>query len=180
MADRDEPRRADGFARIRQWGDPALRAAARPVERFDAALGGQIAEMTEIMEDVGGAGLAAPQIGRLNRVLVYRPDAETAPRALVNPVILSRAGSERDLEGCLSLGRAQVHVAVERAGELVVEATGAAGECVRVEAAHGHARVLQHEIDHLDGILMLDRADPAQRRAALHALATGVAWSPGA
>ena len=108
---------------------------------------------------------------------IRRPEAEAAPRALANPVIVDRAGRETDLEGCLSLGRAQVHVLVERASELLVEALDLDGEQVRIEAEHGHARVLQHEIDHLDGVLMLDRIDSAQRRAALRALREGVAWT---
>jgi peptide deformylase len=172
-------RRAAAFERIRQWGDPVLRSRAREVDEFDDALRRQAEEMVRVMEAAHGAGLAAPQVGVTNRVLVYRPDPETAPRALVNPVVEEASeDTARDLEGCLSLGRAQVHVEVERPRAVVVAARDVDGEEVRIEAEDRHARVLQHEIDHLDGVLMLARADPEQRKAAVRALREGVPYSP--
>jgi peptide deformylase len=168
----------DPFAAIRQWGDPALREPARPVEDFDDALAAQAAELIELMEGAEGAGLAATQVGVLRRVFVYRL-GEDAPVAVVNPVIV-RVGEEvvTGLEGCLSLGNAGVLVEVERPLEVVVQAQDVAGEPLTIEAEGLHARILQHEIDHLDGVLMLDRAPKEQRRAAVRALGRGEPWRP--
>ncbi len=175
----DDARRAAAFARIRQWGDPVLRTPARPVEVFDAALARQAEEMIDLMDAARGAGLAAPQIGLLQRLLVYYPGADDPPRALVNPVVESASPEQAvDLEGCLSLGRAGVYVDVPRAVAVVVTGNTVAGDPVRIEAEGGHARVLQHEIDHLDGVLMLARTEPAQRRAAIRALNAGEFWQP--
>jgi peptide deformylase len=175
----DSTRRAAAFERIRQWGDPVLRTPARPVEVFDAALAEQAQDMIRLMDAAHGAGLAAPQIGLLQRLLVYYAGADEPPRALVNPVIES-ASTEQDidLEGCLSLGRAGVYVEVPRAIAVVVTGNTVDGEGIRIEAEGGHARVLQHEIDHLDGVLMLARTAPAHRRAAIRALNAGEPWQP--
>jgi len=170
----------DGFARIRQWGDPILRTPAAEVTAFDAALAGQIADLTAVLDRVGGgAGIAAPQIGSLTRVVVYRTVLDGPVHALVNPVY-TRAGDETVLarEGCLSLGRATVLVDVERPVAVTVEAQLPDGTPTRFEADGDHARVVQHEIDHLDGVLMLERALPDHRRAALRALAAGEPWRP--
>jgi peptide deformylase len=168
----------DPYAVIRQWGDPALREKAREVEDFDAALGEQVAELLQVMFDADGAGLAATQVGVLRRIFVYRL-AEEPPQIVVNPVIVESA-EERDtgLEGCLSLGQATVLVEVERPVTVVVEAQNLKGEPTRIEAKGLHARILQHEIDHLDGVLMLDRTTAEQRRAAVRALSRGEAWRP--
>jgi peptide deformylase len=149
------------FALIRQWGDPVLRERARPVERFDAAFAQQVGELVSLMEAADGAGLAATQVGGLQRVFVYRldDDEDAAPaRVVVNPELVA-ASEEREagLEGCLSLGRARVHVEVERARDVVLDAVDAQGTPQRIEATGMHARILQHELDHLDGVLMLDR-----------------------
>src|SRR3954452_20605914 len=141
------------FAVIRQWGDPVLRERARAVEEFDAAFAQQVSEMAQVMRDADGAGLAATQVGSLRRVFVYRlpDDEDDAPaRVVVNPELVS-ASEERDtaLEGCLSLGRAGVHVAVERPRDVVLDAVDAQGEPQRIEAGGIHARILQHELDHL-------------------------------
>jgi peptide deformylase len=170
------------FALIRQWGDPVLRERARPVEEFDAAFAQQVSELEEIMRGADGAGLAATQVGSLQRVFVYRlpDDADEAPaRVIVNPRIVE-SGEERDLaiEGCLSLGRAQVHVEVERPVDIVLEGQDQHGEPIRLEASGLHARILQHETDHLDGVLMLDRTVPEHKRAAVRALNAGEAWRP--
>jgi peptide deformylase len=175
----DRRRRAAAFERILQWGDPVLRTPARTVERFDAALRHQADEMARLMDDAHGAGLAAPQVGVSNRVLVYRAEAEAPITALVNPVVEEAAGeTDVDLEGCLSLGRAQVFVTVERPRAVVVRAFAPDGGEVRIEAQDRHARILQHEIDHLDGVLMLTRTDPAQRRDAVRALREGRSFAP--
>ena len=168
----------DPFAIIRQYGDPALREKAYAIEAFDAALGEQVAELLQVMFDADGAGLAATQVGVLRRVFVYRLGDEP-PVVVINPVITDR-GEElaTGLEGCLSLGQARVLVDVERALEVVVEAQDLKGEPITIEAKGMHARILQHEIDHLDGVLMLDRTSTEQRRAAVRALARGEAWRP--
>jgi peptide deformylase len=170
------------FALIRQWGDPVLRERARPVEEFDEAFAQQVSELVEIMMGADGAGLAAPQVGALRRVFVYRlpDDADDGPaRVVVNPRIVE-SGEERDLalEGCLSLGKARVHVEVERPRDIVIEAQDERGEPIRIEATGLHARILQHEADHLDGVLMLDRTIPEHKRAAVRALNAGESWRP--
>ena len=168
----------DPFAIIRQYGDPALRETAYPIEAFDAALGEQVAELLQVMFDADGAGLAATQVGVLRRVFVYRL-ADEPPVAVINPVITATGDArETGLEGCLSLGQARVLVEVERAVEIVVDAQDLRGEPLKIEAKGMHARILQHEIDHLDGVLMLDRTTTEQRRAAVRALARGEAWRP--
>jgi peptide deformylase len=170
------------FTHIRQWGDPVLREKARPVETFDRAFAQQVSELEELMKGADGAGLAATQVGSLRRVFVYRlpDDEDDAPaRVVVNPVIESSSEDvETMLEGCLSLGKARVNVEVERPRAVVLTGQDASGEPLRIEAEGGHARVLQHELDHLDGILMLDRTTTEQRRAAVRALNAGLPWRP--
>jgi peptide deformylase len=177
-----EEDRERAFAHIRQWGDPVLRETARPVETFDAAFAQQVSELEQLMRDADGAGLAATQVGSLRRVFVYRlpDDEEDAPaRVIVNPALVSASDErETDLEGCLSLGKARINVDVERPSAVVLEAQDAEGQPLRIEADGIHARILQHEFDHLDGVLMLDRTTAAQRRAAVRALNAGVAWRP--
>jgi peptide deformylase len=170
------------FTHIRQWGDPVLREKARPVETFDRAFAEQVAEMEELMRGADGAGLAATQVGSLQRVFVYRlPDDEDAApaRVVVNPAIESSSEErETQLEGCLSLGKARVNVEVERPRAVVLTGQDVTGAPMRIEADGVHARVLQHELDHLDGVLMLDRTSPEQRRAAVRALNAGEPWRP--
>jgi peptide deformylase len=170
------------FTHIRQWGDPVLREQARPVEAFDRAFAQQVSELEQLMKGADGAGLAATQVGALRRVFVYRlpDDEDNAPaRVVVNPEIES-SSEERVtmLEGCLSLGKAMVNVEVERPRAVVLTGQDATGEPLRIEAEGGHARVLQHELDHLDGVLMLDRTTAEQRRAAVRALNAGLPWRP--
>jgi peptide deformylase len=174
--------REEAFALIRQWGDPVLRERAREVEEFDASFAQQVSELAQLMRGAEGAGLAAPQVGSLRRVFVYRlpDDAETAPaRVMVNPQIVESSDEvETALEGCLSLGRAGVHVEVERSRDIVMEAVDERGEPQRVEATGLHARILQHEFDHLNGVLMLDRTVKEQKRAAIRALNSGERYRP--
>ncbi|NLT06683.1 MAG: peptide deformylase [Solirubrobacterales bacterium] len=179
-AEREEARRrARGFDRIRQWGDPVLRTPAATVTDFDAALARQVAEMTAVVDDVGGAGIAAPQLGSLTRVIVCRSEPDGPVAALVNPAV-EEVADETDVatEGCLSIGRATVLVDVPRPVAVTVTARTPDGAETRIEAEGGPARVLLHEIDHLDGVLMLERALPDHRRAALRALAAGEPWRP--
>jgi peptide deformylase len=172
----------EAFALIRQWGDPVLRERAREVEEFDAAFAQQVSELEQLMRGADGAGLAAPQAGSLRRVFVYRlpDDEDDAPaRVMVNPEIVSSSEEvETALEGCLSLGRAGVHVEVERPRDIVMEAVDVRGDPQRVEASGLHARILQHEFDHLNGVLMLDRTSKEQKRAAIRALNNGERYRP--
>ena len=168
----------DPFSIIRQWGDPALREKARAVEDFDAALGEQVAELMQVMFDAEGAGLAATQVGVLRRIFVYRLGDEP-PTVVVNPEITHRGEqTETGLEGCLSLGQARVLVEVERPTAVTVAAQNLQGEPITIEAEGMRARILQHEIDHLDGVLMLDRTSPEQAKAAKRALARGEPYRP--
>ena len=141
---------------------------ANEVESFDDALASLIARMGRLMQEARGVGLAAPQVGILQRVLVYQTGEEEPVVALVNPRIVA-SGETRaaDDEGCLSLGAATVVVPVERPEAVTVEASSPEGEPLRIEAEGLAARVVQHELDHLDGILIIYRTAPEHRRAAL-------------
>lgn len=167
-------RRDEALRHVRQLGDPALRTTAVPVERFDAALAAEVERMGELMHDALGIGLAATQLGILHRVLVYRAYAEDPITALVNPVVeWSSEETETAEEGCLSLPG--VHVEVERPAQVRVRAFDPSGKELLVEAEGLEARVIQHEIDHLDGILILDRISRAQRKEAMRAMREAVA-----
>ncbi|MGH2905371.1 MAG: peptide deformylase [Solirubrobacterales bacterium] len=161
-------RRRQALAQVRQFGDPVLRSEARVIETFDATIVAQAERMIGLMEDAYGIGLAAPQIGSSNRLLVYRVGS-APPVVLANPVIeWSSEDGETFEEGCLSL--ANVNVDVDRPIYVLVKGQNARGEDIRIEASGLEARVIQHELDHLDGILILDRASKDQRREALQAL----------
>ena len=162
-------RRAAALAHVRKFGDPALRSKARPVERFDEALREEVQRMGQLMTDAVGVGLAATQLGVLHRVLVYRAQQQAPVAALVNPV-LEWSGSELETaeEGCLSLPA--VHVEVERPVHVRVRARNEHGEPITIEASGLEARVIQHEMDHLDGVLILDRTSRAERKQAMKAL----------
>ena len=163
-----EARRRFALAQVRQYPDPALRMRAKEVESFDDALQTLVERMAVLMQEARGVGLAAPQVGILQRVFVYQTGEEDPVTALVNPRIA--ASSETRVvenEGCLSLGAAAVVVPVERADAVTVEASSPRREPLRIEAEGLAARVLQHELDHLDGILTLDRTTSEERRAAL-------------
>ncbi|HET8976548.1 MAG TPA: peptide deformylase [Solirubrobacteraceae bacterium] len=162
-------RRAAALAHVRKFGDPVLRTKARPVDRFDEALRDEVERMGRLMIDSIGVGLAATQVGVLHRLLVYRVHQQSPVAALVNPEI-EWTGKERETleEGCLSLPN--VHVDVERPVHIRVTALDEYGEPLVIEASGLEARVIQHEIDHLDGILVLDRISRAQRKEAMRAL----------
>ncbi len=162
-------RRDAALRHVRKLGDPVLRAKALPVERFDEQLAGEIERMGQLMHDSLGIGLAATQLGVLHRVLVYRTDPEEPITALVNPVLeWVSEESEAAEEGCLSIPGVQVEV--ERPARVRVSAQDPAGEPVAFEADGLHARVIQHEVDHLEGVLILDRISRAQRKEAMRAL----------
>jgi peptide deformylase len=162
-------RRDAALARVRKLGDPVLRATALPVERFDGKLAQEVERMGALMHDALGVGLAATQLGVLHRVLVYRAYADDPLTALVNPVIAWRSDElESAMEGCLSLPG--VHVEVERAVRVRVSALDERGEVLEIEAEGLPARVIQHEVDHLDGILILDRISREARKDAMRAM----------
>jgi peptide deformylase len=162
-------RRAAALAHVRMWGDPVLRTAARPVEDFDDDLRAEVARMAALMDDALGAGLAATQLGALRRVLVYRLGPDAPLGVVVNPEIeWTSEDVERFEEGCLSLPG--VWVEVERPAAVRVRARDEWGDERVIEAAGPEASVLQHEIDHLDGVLVLDRVGREQRRDAVRRL----------
>jgi peptide deformylase len=162
-------RRAAALAHVRKFGDPVLRTRARPVDRFDDALREEIERMGMLMIDAVGVGLAATQVGVLHRLLVYRVHQQSPVSALINPEI-EWSGKELEIleEGCLSLPN--VHVDVERPVHVRVAAVNEHGEPITIEASGLEARVIQHEMDHLDGVLVLDRISRSQRKEAMKAL----------
>jgi peptide deformylase len=162
-------RRAAALGHVRKFGDPVLRTAARPVDRFDDALRGEVKRMGELMSDALGVGLAATQVGVLHRLLVYRVQQDSPVNALVNPEI-EWAGGEQEVieEGCLSLPL--VLIDVERPIHVRVRGFDEYGEELLIEATGFEARVIQHEIDHLDGVLILDHATREQRKEAMRTL----------
>jgi peptide deformylase len=162
-------RRDHALRFVRKLGDPVLRAKALPIERFDEALRREVERMGELMHDALGVGLAATQLGVLHRVLVYRAYPEDPLTALVNPVIEWRSDElETAEEGCLSLPG--VHVEVERAARVRVRAQDPRGDALAIEADGLTARVIQHEVDHLDGVLILDRISREARKYAMRAM----------
>jgi peptide deformylase len=167
--DRLEARRQLALGQIRRYPDPVLRERAHEVEEFSDDLRALIDRMGRVMEDAHGVGLAATQLGLLRRILVFRANEDDDLDAIVNPVIVETSQeTATDGEGCLSLP--EVHVPVERFATIVVEGKDARGEDVRIEAEGLQSRVIQHEIDHLDGVLIFDRTTPEARREAMRAL----------
>ena len=162
-------RRAAALAHVRKFGDPVLRTRAREIDVFDDALRDEVKRMGELMIDAVGVGLAATQVGVLHRLLVYRVQQDSPVIALANPEIEWRGGEEEIAEeGCLSLP--SVLVDVERPVHVRVRGLDEYGEPVLIEATGLEARVIQHELDHLDGVLILDRTTREQRREAMRAL----------
>jgi peptide deformylase len=170
-------RREAALARIVKFGDPVLKSRASTVAEFGPELRAEVERMVAIMRDAMGVGLAATQLGVLRRLLVFQAGPDSEPTALVNPEVewLSDEVVVAE-EGCLSLPR--VSMDVERSLHARFSGLDVDGEPVRIEASGLEARVLQHEIDHLDGVLILDRAPRAQRKGALRALREGESYSP--
>ncbi len=162
-------RREAALAQVVQFGDPVLKSRALPITAFDDALKAEVERMGALMADSLGIGLAATQVGRLRRLLVYRVEGEGPIQALINPE-LQWASKEQEVfeEGCLSLRG--VAVDVERPIHVRVTALDAEGEPLLIEASGLEARVIQHEMDHLDGVLIVDRAPRDQRREAMRTL----------
>ena len=166
-----EARRQAALAQIRQYPDAVLRMEAREVDEFDGSVAALAERMTRLMQEARGVGLAANQVGILRRILVYPPGEEEPVQTLVNPRIVSKSDEvEVEDEGCLSLAAASVIVPVARAMTVKIGAFSPSGEPVEIEVEGLASRVIQHEIDHLDGVLIIDRAEPAERRAALASL----------
>jgi peptide deformylase len=177
LSERDRELRAAALAEVVTYGDPVLRSRASDVTEFGDALAVEAERMVAIMRDAMGVGLAATQLGALRRLLVFQagPDAEAT--AVANPRVewLSDELATAE-EGCLSLPG--IGVDVERSLHARVSGVDVHGEPLLLEASGLEARVLQHEIDHLDGVLILDRTARDQRKGALRALREGTSYSP--
>ncbi len=170
-------RREAALAHVVKFGDPVLKSKASPVREFGPELRAEVERMVSIMRDGMGVGLAATQLGVLRRLLVFQAGADSEPTALINPEVewLSDEVVVAE-EGCLSLPR--VSMDIERPLHARFSGLDVDGEPIRLEASGLEARVLQHELDHLDGVLILDRAPRAQRKGALRALREGDSYSP--
>jgi peptide deformylase len=164
-----EARRIAAMSLIRRLGDPVLKSRATPVDRFDDSLQRQVRRMAAIMSDAIGVGLAAPQLGISQRLLVYRVGADAPVTVLANPE-LEWVSDEAELgeEGCLSIPG--ITVDVDRPVYVRVRALDEEGEERLVEASGLEARVIQHEMDHLDGVLILERTSRDERKRALREL----------
>jgi peptide deformylase len=171
-----EARRRVALAQIRQYGDPVLRMRASDVQSFGGDLQRLIERMTALMQDANGVGLAATQAGVLQRVLVMQPPDSDA-FALVNPTVASRSDElDTDDEGCLSLQG--VTMPVERSVTITIAGKDEQGNDVSIDFEGLAARVVQHELDHLDGVLILDRTTDEARREALAILRPRVVVNP--
>jgi peptide deformylase len=170
-------RREAALRHVRVYGDPVLKTRARPVEVFDETLVDEVQRMGRLMDDAIGIGLAATQLGVMHRVLVYRVEPDAPLGVLVNPEIEWK-GDELEVmeEGCLSLPG--VGVEVERPVHVRVRARDERGAPLTIEASGLEARVIQHEIDHLDGVLILDRTSRDQRKHAMRAMREAMAGHP--
>jgi peptide deformylase len=179
LADETLRRRDAALQHIRKFGDPVLKSRASEIRSFGPGLEREAERMVAIMHDAIGVGLAATQLGVMHRLLVFQAGPDATPTAIANPEIdwLSSEVVVAE-EGCLSLPR--VSVDVERPLFARVRGVDVTGEPIQIEASGLEARVLQHEIDHLDGVLMLDRTARDQRKAALRALREGGSYSPTA
>jgi peptide deformylase len=172
-------RREAALAHVVKFGDPVLKSRASPVHDFGPELRAEVERMIQIMQEGMGVGLAATQLGVLRRLLVFQAGADNEPSALINPKIEWLSDEEAIAEeGCLSLPR--VTMDVERALHARFTGRDVDGEPVVIEASGLEARILQHEIDHLDGVLILDRTTREQRKAALRALREGESYHPPA
>jgi peptide deformylase len=175
----ERERRDAALTQVRQFGDPVLKSRASEVTEFGPELEREAERMIGLMRDAIGVGLAATQLGVMRRMLVFQAGQDATPTALLNPVIEWRSDEVAvATEGCLSLPG--VAVDVERSLHARVRGQDLTGDSLLLEASGLEARVLQHEIDHLDGVLMLDRTVRDQRRAALRALREGTTYSPDA
>lgn len=151
---------------VRLFGDPVLKQRAREVEDVDGSLAGLAESMYETMYEAVGIGLAAPQIGVQRRIFTY--DVGEGPHAIINPEIVASSGEWTYSEGCLSVPG--MHFEIVRPKEVTLRGIRLDGDELEIEADEVLARLFQHEVDHLDGTLVLDRLDPDERKRALRAL----------
>jgi peptide deformylase len=172
-----EARRRLALGQIRQYPDPVLRMQARDVESFDDDLRRLAERMTNLMRDASGVGLAATQVGIIRRLFIFQPDPDEDPIAVVNPVLVE-ASEEKvvDDEGCLSL--VGVQMPVERPVSVKLEGRDLEGGELSFELSDHPARVVQHELDHLDGVLILDRTTDEARKEALAVLRPKAVLAP--
>ncbi len=151
---------------IRTLGDPVLREQCHDVTQFDGRLRRLAEAMLDVMDEAEGIGLAASQVGVLKRLFVWRHPDTGEPLAFVNPLIIERSNEvQTGSEGCLSVPGFSVEV--PRSERVVVEARDLHGNPLEYEATALLARIMQHEIDHLDGVLILDRTSAEERRRVL-------------
>lgn len=155
---------------IRTYGDPVLRGLAKPVERFDESLGLLIGDMIDTMHDAPGVGLAGPQVGVAQRIFVY--DIGEGPHVLINPEITRAEGTWSYEEGCLSVPN--MYWPIDRPAEVDVEGQRADGTRVAFHASGLLARVMQHELDHLNGTLLLEHLTDEQRKDAKRVIRTAL------
>jgi peptide deformylase len=151
---------------VRTYGDPVLGQRARGVEEIDAKLVRLVDDMIETMYDAVGAGLAAPQVGVQRRLFVY--DVGDGPEAVVNPEIVETSGEWYHDEGCLSIPG--LRLGITRPDRVLLRGVDLAGNPLEIEADEFLGRVFQHEVDHLDGVLMIERLDEDQRKIAKRVL----------
>lgn len=153
---------------IRVFGDPVLREPARPVETFDDSLRRLADDMIQTMQEAPGVGLAAPQVGRSLRLIVFDLGDEEGPRALANPVLRDEWGDQLGEEGCLSVPG--LYYPVRRHLRVQAEGFDLDGNEVSIEAEELPSRILQHEVDHLNGVLFIDRLEAEHRSEAMAAI----------
>jgi peptide deformylase len=172
-----EARRRIALGQIRQYPDPVLRIRAREVESFDSDLRRLAERMTQLMRDANGVGLAATQVGVVRRVFVFQPDPESDPVVVVNPEVVERSDENTvDDEGCLSLQGVQMPV--ERPLSVKLEGRDLEGGSLSLELSEHPARVVLHELDHLDGVLIIDRTTEEARKSALAVLRPKAVLTP--
>lgn len=172
-----QARRRLALGQIRQYPDPVLRMRAREVEDFDGDLRRLAERMTQLMRDANGVGLAATQVGIIRRVFVFQNDPDEDPIAVVNPVLVEQSDEMTvDDEGCLSLQGVQMPV--ERPTSVRLAGRDLEGGELSLELADHTSRVVQHELDHLDGVLILDRTTDEARKAALALLRPKAVLTP--
>jgi len=151
---------------IRVIGDPVLAQRARDVTDIDGTVAALVDDMFEVMYDAPGVGLAAPQIGVSRRIFVY--DSDDRAGVLINPEIVESDGEWEFVEGCLSIPG--LHWSVVRPRTVLLRGVDLDGNTVEIEATDFEARIFQHELDHLDGVLLVERLTEEQRREAKRAL----------
>ncbi len=179
LTEAERERRTEALAKVRVFGDPVLKSRASDVTEFGPELEREAQEMIGIMRDALGVGLAATQLGVMRRLLVFQAGPDATPTTVANPQVEWLSGElATATEGCLSLPG--VVVDVERPLYARISGQDARGQPLKLEAAGLEARVLQHEVDHLDGVLILDRSPREQRKGALRALREGETYAPPA